>query len=306
MKKYSSIISCAVIAFVAVVFVSCNGQSTGGKVTLKNNVDSLSYIAGINEAKRNIPPAAFEQIGIQGFEQEFIKGFSEGITVKEDDKKSKAHILGLQFGLGMASQMVPQLNNYVFGKDSTKSLNVNLLKEGMIAMILNKEVPADFDDATFNILVEQVKAETFKDIIAENSKFLEENKTKEGIVTLPSGLQYKVITEGTGPKPTATDKVKVHYHGTTIDGKIFDSSVDRGEPSEFMANRVIKGWTEGLQLMPVGSKYTFYIPADLAYGANGSGQNVGPYATLIFDVELIDITTPPAPGTNAPAPPNKK
>jgi len=119
--------------------------------------------------------------------------------------------------------------------------------------------------------------------------FLAENKKKPGIVALPSGLQYQVIKEGTGAKPTLTDKVKVHYHGTLLDGTVFDSSVDRGEPIVLSVNGVIPGWTEALQLMPVGSKWKLFIPSDLAYGDNDAGPAIKGGSTLIFDVELIDI-----------------
>ena len=124
----------------------------------------------------------------------------------------------------------------------------------------------------------------------ESKKFLEENKAKDGVITLPSGLQYSVMTEGTGPKPASTDKVSVHYHGTIIDGTVFDSSVDRGEPAEFGVTQVIKGWTEALQLMPVGSKWKLFIPADLAYGDNPRpGGAIEPGMALIFEVELLAI-----------------
>jgi FKBP-type peptidyl-prolyl cis-trans isomerase FklB len=119
--------------------------------------------------------------------------------------------------------------------------------------------------------------------------FLAENKTKPGVVTTESGLQYSVEKEGTGAKPTPNDKVKVHYTGKLIDGKVFDSSVERGQPAEFGVTQVIKGWTEALQLMTVGSKYKLYIPSDLAYGDRGAGADIGPGATLVFDVELLDI-----------------
>ncbi|MBN2660624.1 MAG: FKBP-type peptidyl-prolyl cis-trans isomerase [Tannerellaceae bacterium] len=123
----------------------------------------------------------------------------------------------------------------------------------------------------------------------EGDKFLAENKTKEGVITTESGLQYKVVTEGKGVKPTAEDKVKVHYKGTLLDGKVFDSSIERGEPAEFGVGQVIKGWTEGLQLMPVGSKYTFWIPSELAYGERGAGQDIKPNSVLVFEVELLEI-----------------
>ncbi|UKM64828.1 FKBP-type peptidyl-prolyl cis-trans isomerase [Flavobacteriaceae bacterium GSB9] len=124
----------------------------------------------------------------------------------------------------------------------------------------------------------------------EGEKFLAENKNKEGVVTTESGLQYIVLKEGEGEMPTADSKVKVHYHGTLLDGTVFDSSVDRGEPAEFGVGQVIKGWTEGLQLMKEGAKYKFFIPQNLAYGANPRpGGAIKPYATLVFDVELIEV-----------------
>ncbi|MBM4151489.1 MAG: FKBP-type peptidyl-prolyl cis-trans isomerase [Ignavibacteria bacterium] len=123
----------------------------------------------------------------------------------------------------------------------------------------------------------------------KGEKFLADNKNKPGVKSTPSGLQYSVITEGTGPKPIASSTVKVHYTGKLIDGTTFDSSVDRGEPVEFPLNGVIKGWTEGVQLMSKGSKFKFYIPAELAYGERGAGNAIGPNETLVFEVELLDI-----------------
>jgi len=132
--------------------------------------------------------------------------------------------------------------------------------------------------------------EEFGAVKEEGIKFLEENKTKTGVVSTESGLQYVVLKEGVGEKPVATSKVKVHYHGTLIDGTVFDSSVDKGTPAEFLVNRVVKGWTEGLQLMTVGSKYKFFIPQELAYGAfPRQGGAIKPFAALIFEVELIEI-----------------
>ncbi|MDR1543561.1 MAG: FKBP-type peptidyl-prolyl cis-trans isomerase [Prevotellaceae bacterium] len=125
--------------------------------------------------------------------------------------------------------------------------------------------------------------------LAEQKAFFEKNKTVEGVITTESGLQYKVITLSEGAKPTASDKVKVHYHGTLLDGTVFDSSIQRGEPITFPLNQVIKGWTESVQLMPVGSKFIFYIPSELAYGEQGAGGAVPPNAALIFEVELLEI-----------------
>jgi FKBP-type peptidyl-prolyl cis-trans isomerase FklB len=132
------------------------------------------------------------------------------------------------------------------------------------------------------------------EIAAANLKagqdFLESNKKKEGVTALPSGLQYEVITQGSGNKPTAASKVTCHYHGTLIDGTVFDSSVKRGQPATFPLNMVIKGWTEGLQLMPLGSKYRFFIPPGLGYGDRQVGHHIGPNSTLVFEVELLGIS----------------
>ncbi len=131
--------------------------------------------------------------------------------------------------------------------------------------------------------------EQFADVKVAGEKFLEDNMTKEGVEITESGLQYIVLKQGTGEKPTATSTVKVHYHGTLTDGTVFDSSVDRGTPAQFGVSQVIKGWTEGLQLMPVGSKYKFFIPQELAYGATPRGGKIKPFSPLVFEVELLEI-----------------
>ena len=131
-------------------------------------------------------------------------------------------------------------------------------------------------------------AEMGKKAKEEGEKYLAENAKKEGVVTLPSGLQYLVIKEGNGKRPKATDKVKCHYEGMLVDGTLFDSSVQRGEPATFPLNQVIAGWTEGLQLMTEGSKYRFFIPYTLGYGERGAGASIPPFAALVFDVELIE------------------
>lgn len=132
-------------------------------------------------------------------------------------------------------------------------------------------------------------AEKFKDTKEKGEKYLAENAKKEGVVTLPSGLQYQIIKEGNGRKPKATDKVKCHYEGMLIDGTLFDSSIQRGEPATFPLNGVIAGWTEGLQLMQEGAKYRFFIPYNLGYGEHGAGASIPPFAALVFDVELIEV-----------------
>ncbi len=151
-------------------------------------------------------------------------------------------------------------------------------------------IDKDVINEIVNKFKKELKQKKLKMVKEEGEKFLAENANKEGVTTTSSGLQYKVITKGTGTRnPKATDKVLTHYHGTLIDGTLFDSSVERGEPISFGLNQVIPGWTEGLQLMSEGDKYRFYIPYDLAYGSRGAGAVIPPYSTLIFDVELIEI-----------------
>ena len=136
---------------------------------------------------------------------------------------------------------------------------------------------------------EKERMKQFEAVKTAGENFLAENKKREGVVTLPSGLQYEVITAGDGPKPTAADNVKVHYHGTHVDGTVFDSSMERGQPTSFGVTQVISGWTEALQLMSTGSRWKIFIPYDLAYGANGSRGKIKPFETLIFEVELLGI-----------------
>ena len=158
----------------------------------------------------------------------------------------------------------------------------------------------EIDDAEAQTLVKEffekqeakqraAAAEKFKETKEKGEAYLAENAKKDGVVTLPSGLQYQVIKEGNGRRPKATDKVKCHYEGMLVDGTLFDSSIQRGEPATFPLNGVIKGWTEGLQLMQEGAKYRFFIPYHLGYGENGAGASIPPFAALVFDVELIEV-----------------
>ncbi len=175
-------------------------------------------------------------------------------------------------------------------EDNSITLDWNWIKIGIEEALQGKN---RYDEAmmakAFGIL-DSLSKEGMKKKSVEQLEFLENNKKNPNIIVTASGLQYEVIKMGTGAKPKATDEVKVHYEGKTIDGKVFDSSYNRGEATTFPLNQVIKGWTEGMQLMPVGSKFKFYIPYDLAYGERGAGGGViKPYATLIFEVELIEI-----------------
>lgn len=172
-----------------------------------------------------------------------------------------------------------------------KTLNISDFSEGIQDVLQQKNLKLTFEEAqrAINEYFEQLQANVREKNISEGKAFLETNSKRPEVKTTASGLQYEVITEGNGVIPKASDRVKVHYHGTLIDGSVFDSSVRRGEPATFGVTQVIPGWVEALQLMPVGSKWKLFIPSKLAYGAQGAGQHIGPDATLIFEVELLGI-----------------
>lgn len=202
----------------------------------------------------------------------------------EDEKKNLSYSLGMLLGDRFTKR---------FG-----DIDFDVLIEGLSQAHEGKETQITMDEAQATLQTfEQAAAEEAQAAAkaasaaaaVEGEKYLEENKAKDGVMVTDSGLQYEVITEGDGPKPTAEDTVSVHYVGTLLDGTEFDSSVARGQPAEFPLGGVIPGWTEGLQLMNTGSKYRFVIPSDLAYGDRGAGQAIGPGATLIFEVELLEI-----------------
>ena len=172
-----------------------------------------------------------------------------------------------------------------------KSLNIEKLAKGIQDVLEQKSPEITYEEAqnVINEFFMQLQEKSSEKTISEGRAFLEANGKRTEVSTLKSGLQYEILKEGNGSQPKASDKVKVHYHGTLIDGTVFDSSVRRGEPATFGETQVIAGWVEALQLMPVGSKWKLYIPSNLAYGAQGAGQHIGPHTTLIFEVELIDI-----------------
>jgi len=176
-------------------------------------------------------------------------------------------------------------------KDGLQDIDIDLLSKGLKDVFESNDLMVSHDDAMAVIqnYVSEAQRKQQAASVEKGKQFLEENSKKEGVTVLPSGLQYEIITEGTGPKPTAEDKVTTHYTGTLLDGTVFDSSVDRGEPVSFAVTGVIPGWTEALQLMPVGSKWKLAIPSELAYGERGAGGQIGPNETLIFEVELISI-----------------
>ena len=196
-----------------------------------------------------------------------------------------SYILGVNFGENFTNQF-PEFSATIF----LNGLKNRLHKTE--APLIDSVTAPKIIQAFFQKKQESARSEELKQsekIKSDGIQFLEQNKNKKGVITTESGLQYKVIKNGKGPKPSLTDEVLAHYHGTLIDGTVFDSSVDRGEPTSFPVNGVIPGWTEALQLMSVGSKWKLYIPYNLAYGERGAGQMIGPYSTLIFEVELLKI-----------------
>jgi len=209
-------------------------------------------------------------------------------------------LIGMTINLKSQNMTQEEKNSYALGANVGESfrnagieVKFEIFKEGFLDALKgeNKFSMEEMQNC-FNHIQEQLQAKQNQESNFEKekgSKFLADNKKNDGIFVTASGLQYKVIVKGDGPKPAATDKVRVHYTGKTIDGQVFDSSVERGEPAEFPLNQVIPGWTEGLQLMSVGSKYMLYIPSELGYGDRGSGGIIKPGATLIFEVELLDI-----------------
>lgn len=285
MKKVTFIMAIAVVAGLA----SCTAQSP--KADLKTDVDSLSYAIGM--ARTEGLDQYLAQQGVDSTQMaEFIKGFNEGAT--KIDKKDVAYMTGLQIGQMVSKQWVEGFNQQIFGGDSTQTISRENLLAGFVAGvigkgIMTKEEAQQFMQTQMDAIKEKATEKKYADNKAAGEKFLADNKTKEGVVTTESGLQYKIITKGTGAIPADTCKVKVNYKGTLIDGTEFDSSYKRKEPATFRANQVNKGWTEALTMMPVGSKWELYIPYDLAYGSRETGGQIKPFSTLIFEIELLDI-----------------
>ena len=190
----------------------------------------------------------------------------------------------ISYALGLS------LGNNLLGS-GVADLNVAELTTGIQDVLDKKQPKISYQEAqeVINKYFEELQGKAFEKNVSEGKAFLEANGKRGEVVTLKSGLQYEILKEGNGPIPKANNTVKVHYHGTLIDGTVFDSSVQRGQPANFGVTQVISGWVEALQLMPVGSKWKLFIPSNLAYGSQGAGQHIGPHTTLIFDVELLGI-----------------
>jgi FKBP-type peptidyl-prolyl cis-trans isomerase FklB len=194
-----------------------------------------------------------------------------------------------QASYGIGLQMGEQLRANPFAGLDIEAVQIGLADafNGQEAQVDNDTLGKAFNE--IHKIMQAAKSEQFKAVIAQGEEYLATNAKRDEVTVTESGLQYEILTAGTGDLPTAASTVRTHYHGTLLDGSVFDSSYNRGEPAEFPVNGVIKGWTEALQMMPVGSKWRLHVPSDLAYGEQGAGGAIGPHSTLMFDVELLDI-----------------
>ena len=271
----------------AIAFSSCDSNKTS-LPTLKTQIDSLNYAFGIANGD------GIKNYYIKGDSAKksiatLMAGIKEGMKGKVEKENTELVDLGNKIG----SSLKDQKKSGLMG-DSTLKVDIKLIKQGLVngmkgsKIQMNPQQAQEYLQKTMAVLQDKKMERLYGVNKTAGEKFLADNAKKPGVITTASGLQYEVIKKGNGPLPSDTSKVKVNYHGTLIDGTVFDSSVDRKEPIVFKANQVIKGWTEALKLMPVGSKYKLYIPQELAY-ANREQGKIKPFSALIFEVELISI-----------------
>ena len=281
----------AASAIAAMSIMSC-GNSTP-KANLKSDVDSMSYAIGMAQTQ-GLKEYLVGRMGVDTtYMKEFIKGLNEGANAG-DDKKKAAYYAGIQIGQQISNQMVMGINHEVFGDDSTKTISLKNFMAGFVSGVTGKNGIMTVQEAGMmaQAKMQQLKAKTMEAKYGDNKKkgeeFMAANKSKEGIKTLPSGVQYKVIKEGNGPIPADTSMVSCNYEGRTNDGKVFDSSYKRNQPLKLRCNQTIKGWTDAMVHMPVGSVWEVYIPQELAYGEREQGD-IKPFSVLIFKIELLGI-----------------
>ncbi len=274
---------------------------TAAVVELKTPSDTLSYAAG-RVRTEGLLPFLTQSFGVDtAYMADFIRGYEDAM-VKGFDDKMKAYYAGEQIALMMVQRILPVVKDEFEGRND--SINDAVLNRGFIdalkkdQTVMTDSAASAYFDAAFKRAVDDRNASNRK----AGEDFLAVNKAKPGVVTLPSGLQYKVLVKGDGAVPKATDEVKVRYEGRLVDGTVFDSSSRQKDGVvTFRADNLIKGWTEALTLMPVGSKWQIYIPYQLAYGERNMGK-IKPYSALVFDLELVGIETPAAKTKAAPAP----
>lgn len=278
------------MALAAATFVGC-GNSTP-KANLKTDIDTMSYALGLSQTQ-GLRDYIVMRLGVDtAYIDEFIRGLNDGVNAG-DDKKKTAYYAGIQIGQQVGGMMIKGINHEVFGEDSTKTISMKNYMAAFITGVKGEEGLMTLDQAAYTAqrLMQEIKAKSMEEQYGDNKKagekFLAENKKKAGVVTLPSGVQYKVIKEGKGEMPKDTSLVEVNYEGRTLEGKVFDSSYKRKESAKMRTNQVIKGWSEALTHMPEGSVWEVYIPQELAYGPRQQGADIKPFSVLVFKIELI-------------------
>ena len=286
--------------------VSADGNYDLTIPQLLTREDPITYIFGCSQSNGFMNFVVNQlKVDTANYMNDFVRGLMDRLEVDTLDKAKAAYNAGAQVATQIAN-INQQFSADYFAAEPGKTLSSTLLAKAIINSSLGKTDISGEDAAKeFQKKMEVRRAENKEAMYGANrlagEKFLQENKLKEGVVTLPSGLQYKVLTEGTGEKPKVTDKVEVNYEGRLIDGTVFDSSYQKNKPASFRLNQVIKGWTEALKLMPVGSKWEVYIPQELAYGDREQGNQIKPYSALVFTVELLGIEKPEAKADEANA-----
>ena len=281
----------AVMAIAAATLTGC-GNSTP-KANLKSDVDTLSYAIGMAQTT-GLKEYLVGSLGVDtAYMSDFIKGLNEGANAG-DNKKQAAYYAGIQIGQQIANQMMKGINRQIFGDDSTKTISMKNFMAGFVSGTTGKGglMTVDSAQVVAQTMMQTIKTREMEKTYGPNKeageKFLAANAKKEGVKTLPSGVQYKVIKEGTGAIPSDTSLVKVHYEGRLLNDTIFDSSYKRGEPINLRCNQTIKGWTDAMVHMPAGSVWEVYIPQELAYGEREQGE-LTPFSMLIFKIELLEV-----------------
>lgn len=288
MKKIT--IMAAMAIAVSGMMTSCGNMTS--KPNLKNDVDTLSYAMGMSQTQ-GLREYLMQMEIDTTYMDAFVKGLNDGANAG-DDKKKAAYYAGINIGQQISNRMVKGINHELFGTDSTKSISLKNFMAGFVTGATGKKGYMTIEQAqqVAQLKMIAIKAKAMEEQYGPNKvageKWLAANKKKAGVVTLPSGVQYKVIKEGKGVMPKDTSLVEVNYEGRLIDGTVFDSSYKRNKPTKLRANQVIKGWTEALTRMPVGSTWEVYIPQELAYGDREQGQ-IKPFSPLVFKIELIGV-----------------